>query len=278
MRRVDSSEINAAIIGAINACVQDLPAVRTLMSDFAKRWSRGLRVSDKPAYLAIADLIGDDIRSGRLTTQDRLPPLRALAEDLELNYTTVARGYAEARRRGLIDARAGRGTYIRSAAARSPARRGSLLEMTMNLPPEPSDPALLARLHDGFATLASHADPHALLRYQEFGGSHEDRDAGMRWLRARLPGIESDRLLVCPGIQSTLVALMTMLAGPGELICAEALTYPGVKGIAAQLGIRLHPIPMDEEGIDAHAFESACKKYGRRPCTAIRRCSIQLRR
>lgn len=234
--------------------------VQPAMSDYAKRWSRSLRSSDKPAYLAIADLIDDDIRNGRLTTQDRLPPLRSLAEELALNYTTVARAYGEARRRGLLDARAGRGTYVRSAAVRSPARRGSLLEMTMNLPPEPDDPTLMARLREGFAALAANTDPYALLRYQEFGGTPEDREAGVRWLQPRLPRIAPERVLVCPGIQCALVALMTLLAGPGESICAEALTYPGVKGIAAQLGIRLHALPMDGGGIEPHAFETACRE------------------
>ncbi len=119
------------------------------MSEFSKRWSKVIRESGKPAYQAIAELIANDIKSGRLTAKDRLPPLRELAEDLGLNYTTAARGYAEARRRGLIDARAGRGTFIRSASARQPARRGSLLEMTMNLPPEPHDPHVLDRFARG---------------------------------------------------------------------------------------------------------------------------------
>jgi DNA-binding transcriptional MocR family regulator len=231
------------------------------MSEYAKRWPRLLRDSGKPAYLAIAELIASDIKSGRLTAKDRLPPLRMLADDLGLNYTTVARGYAEARRRGLIDGRAGQGTFIRSATARQPARRGSLLEMTMNLPPEPQDPALLERIREGFASLQAQTDVYALLRYQEFGGTAEDRDAAARWLHHRIPDAAAERVLVTPGIQSTLVALMAMLAGPGELICAEALTYPGVKAIAAQLGVRVHPLPMDDEGIDAHAFEAACREY-----------------
>ena len=231
-----------------------------LLEKIAHRWGKSIREGSKPAYLAIAELIADDIKSGRLTTKDRLPPLRSLAEELSLNYTTVARGYAEARRRGLIDARAGRGTFIRPASAQHPARRGSLLEMTMNLPPEPQDPALVARVRDGFSYLQTQADVYSLLRYQEFGGTPEDRDAGARWLRRRLPRVTPDRVLACPGIQSTLVGLMAMLAGPGELICAEALTYPGVKAIAAQLGIRVHALPMDREGIDAHAFETACKE------------------
>jgi len=229
------------------------------MFDYANRWSKFLRASAKPAYLAIADAIGNDINSGRLSATDRLPPLRLLAENLGLNYTTVARGYAEARRRGLIEASVGRGSFIR-APGPTRSTRAAWFEMTMNFPPEPQDPALLRRVREGFMWLQTHADPHALLRYDEFGGTPEDRDAGARWLRPLLPRATAEQLLVCPGIQSTLVVLMASLAGPGEVVCAEAITYPGVKAIAAQLGVRLHALAMDDESIDPHAFEHACKE------------------
>lgn len=230
------------------------------MFDYATRWTRFIGASAKPAYLAIADAIAADIKSGRLSAADRLPPLRLLAEDLGLNYTTVARGYAEARRRGLIDASVGRGSFIRSTTTARSGRANAWFEMTMNFPPEPQDPPLLRRLREGFASLQAHADPHALLRYDEFGGTPEDRDAGARWLRHLLPDATHEHVLVCPGIQSTLAVLMATLVGPGEVICAEAITYPGLKAIAAQLGTRLHALPCDDEGIDPHAFEHACKE------------------
>ena len=72
------------------------------MSTNTTHWRRRLRSSAQPAYLLLADLIADDVRSGRLVQSDQLPTLRELARQLELNYTTVARGYAEARKRGLI--------------------------------------------------------------------------------------------------------------------------------------------------------------------------------
>ena len=114
------------------------------MDKTAQHWLKRIRASNKPAYLLIADLIAEDVRSGRLSPRDRLPALRDLADALELNYTTVARGYAEARKRGLIDARAGMGSFVRGSTPGLALRGGSAAEMTMNLPPEPQDPALLA--------------------------------------------------------------------------------------------------------------------------------------
>jgi len=137
---------------AINRCDQ-LP-----MNKNTQQWNKRLESSDKPAYLLLADLIAEDIRTGRLTARDKLPTLRDLASELRLNYTTVARGYAEARKRGLIDSRTGAGTFIRGTSPTLPLRGGGGAEMTMNLPPEPQDAALLDRMKESAARVMLDAD------------------------------------------------------------------------------------------------------------------------
>ena len=54
-----------------------------------------------------------DIGAGRLAAGDRLPPQRKLAKRLDLDFTTVARGYVEAQKRGLIESKVGQGTFVR---------------------------------------------------------------------------------------------------------------------------------------------------------------------
>ena len=66
-------------------------------------WKPQLSRLGKPRYLAIADAIAEDISNGTLSPSDRLPPQRKLAQRLEVDFTTVARGYVEAQRRGLIE-------------------------------------------------------------------------------------------------------------------------------------------------------------------------------
>lgn len=222
-------------------------------------WRRRLAGNDRPAYLQIADFIGEDLKSGRLAPRDRLPTLRELAGTLSLNYTTVARAYAEARKRGLIDSRPGFGSFVRGISPSLRLRGGSAAEMTMNLPPEPADSALLERMHASASRLMAGADLYQLLRYQDFGGSAEDKEAAALWLRRRLPDCDPSRVLVCPGIHAALAALFSQLARPGEGICVEALTYPGIKAMAAQLGVQLLPLPLDDEGPDPDAFAHACR-------------------
>ena len=222
-------------------------------------WLRRLQSSTQPAYLQIADLIAEDLRTGRLAARDRLPTLRELALDLGLNYTTVARAYAEARKRGLITSRPGNGTTVRGVSPALPLRGGSAAEMTMNLPPEVQDATLLTRMRDSAVEVLARGDLNALLRYQDFGGTPQDKAAAVHWLRSPLPGCTPDRVLVGPGIHSVLAALVSQLARPGELICAESLTYPGLKAIATQLGVNLHALPLDDDGPSPAAFEQACK-------------------
>src|SRR5580698_5899183 len=227
------------------------------MSSPTHHWIKRLAEIRKPAYLAIPDLIEEDLATGRLRPRDRLPGLRDLADELALNYTTVARAYAEAKKRGLLDSRAGSGTFVRGRTATLPLAGGSSIEMTMNTPPEPADYAI--RLRESAARLMADSDPYQLLRYQDFGGTPADKAAGTEWLKRRLPNCSPDNVLVCPGIHSALVALVSQLARPGAMICLDTLAYPGIKAIAAQLGVRLQALARDDEGPLAHAFEALCK-------------------
>ena len=224
-------------------------------------WTPDLSRSDKPRYLAIADLIADDIQNGRLAAGDRLPPQRKLAKRLDIDFTTVARGYVEARKRGLIDSRVGQGTFIRSAAnaQRTERRDGpKLVDLSMNLPPEPDDPDLIARMTSGLENVGR--DLVQLLRYQGFGGAQADKDAASNWLGRRALVPAQERVLVTPGAHPAILAIFGMLAKPGETILCEALTYPGTRGIAAQLGVNLIGLPMDEHGVLPDALADACAR------------------
>ncbi len=77
---------------------------------------RGSLGSSKAAqlkYRGIVEAIEADLRSGRIQPGDRMPPQRTIAEVLGVDLTTVTRAFNEARRRGLVEANAGRGTFIR---------------------------------------------------------------------------------------------------------------------------------------------------------------------
>jgi DNA-binding transcriptional MocR family regulator len=227
------------------------------MTQNIHHWIKRLNESKKPAYLLVADLIEEDISNERLRPRDQLPTLRELSQFLGLNYTTVSRAYNEAKRRGLIDSQAGSGTYIKGKPPAIKLRDGSSIAMTMNMPPEPISVA--QKIKEDAARIISNSDLYDLLRYQDFGGTHEDREIAASWLSTYVPNCKAENVLVCSGIHSILLALMTNLARPGETICVEDLVYPGIKAIAAQLNIALLSIPSDKDGPIVSALEDACK-------------------
>ena len=223
-------------------------------------WTPDLATSDKPRYLAIADAIADDIGAGRLAVGDRLPPQRKLAKRLDVDFTTVARGYVEAQKRGLIESKVGQGTFVRDKPKprrNQPAPAPRPVDLSMNLPPEPDDPELIERMQAGVEFISR--DIVSLLRYQGFGGTQADKDAASSWLGRRALVPAQERIFVSPGAHPALLGILTILAKPGDSILCEAITYPGIRSIAAQLGLQLIGLPMDAEGIDVDALVDACK-------------------
>ncbi|WP_430441878.1 PLP-dependent aminotransferase family protein [Shinella sp.] len=233
-----------------------------------KNWHPDLGRSSSPLYMAIADLIEMDLRSGQLLAGDKLPTHRDLARRLAIDVTTVARGYLEAQKRGLVQSHVGRGTFVTGSAdaARVPlpvgispdSRRAAMVDPSMNMPPEPDDPDLLARMRDGLSAVASDLIP--LLRYQSFGGAAMDKEAAALWLGRKGLTPPQERIFVAPGAHPALLAIFGMLTKPGDTVLAETITYPGMRSVAAQLRLKLVGLPMDDQGILPEAFAEACMR------------------
>jgi DNA-binding transcriptional MocR family regulator len=236
-----------------------------MMGKSQNNWVPKIRNRKGAVYLQIANAIAEDVAIGVLGPEQRLPPQRKLADLLGLDFTTVARAYNEAHRRGLVDSVVGRGTFVsgrrRPKVPRAVETRAGV-DMSMNMPPEPFTPQLQQLMQSGVAEIGARMPD--LLRYQDFCGSTQDRDAGALWLRRRGMVVDAERIIVTPGAQCALLALLATVASHGSVVCCEELTYPGLRALAAHLGIRLVGLPMDGEGIDAVAFAAACAQYAPR--------------
>ena len=225
-------------------------------------WVPTLGNGTKPRYIAIAEAIEVDLAEGRLTPAQRLPAQRQLARLLGLDFTTVARGYGEAQRRGLIESRVGEGTFVVGAPTSGgrPAIRVEAGDFSMNMPPESNDMGLWTKLNAGFEPIIH--DLARALRYQRFGGTEADKHAAVDWLSRRGVAAGPDRVFVVPGAHSALLAAMMILSEKERrIVLTEPLTYPGVKAIAEQLGLQLAGVPTDEYGLLPDAFSEASRRH-----------------
>jgi len=68
--------------------------------------------SGLPIYTQIVNQVQAQVASGILKSGDQLPTVRALAEELRVNFNTIARAYRILDEARIISTQQGRGTYI----------------------------------------------------------------------------------------------------------------------------------------------------------------------
>ncbi|WP_229195731.1 PLP-dependent aminotransferase family protein [Bradyrhizobium acaciae] len=214
-------------------------------------------------FLRIVDALAADIASGRLVRGQRLPTHRALATALDIDLTTVTRAYGEARRRGLLDARVGQGTFVSETTARAASDLATPvnIDLSMNLPPQPVEANLDLRIAQGLANIRSEAGFSAYLGYTRPGGTADEREVGAAWLAPRVSNASAGRIVIYPGSQAIIFNALLALTSPGDVVLTEALTFPGIKAAAARLDVRLVGVAMDAEGARPDALDDACRKH-----------------
>ena len=76
-----------------------------------------------PLYRQLADRVAELVRDGDLRPDDRLPPERALADELAVSRSTTVAAYALLQERGVVVRRQGSGTRIASQGLVAPGAR-----------------------------------------------------------------------------------------------------------------------------------------------------------
>ena len=70
----------------------------------------------KAIYIQIADKITDNILSGRWKSEERIPSVREMAVDMEVNPNTIARTYGYLQDQQIINNKRGIGYFVSSNA------------------------------------------------------------------------------------------------------------------------------------------------------------------
>ncbi|MBR0846209.1 PLP-dependent aminotransferase family protein [Bradyrhizobium diazoefficiens] len=216
-----------------------------------------------PRYQRIVEAMEADIAAGRLVRGQQLPTQRALARTLGIDLTTVTRAYTEARRRGILEARVGQGSFVSETSARRAADlpHPVAIDLSMNVPPHPLEAQLDERIIAGLEAIRDQSGLTAHLNYQPPGGSAHEREVAARWMRGRVARAHADRLVIFPGAQTILFNLLAHLARPGDVVLTEPLTFPGIKAAASKLGVQLVGVAMDDGGILPDALAKACRTH-----------------
>ncbi|MDE6220276.1 MAG: PLP-dependent aminotransferase family protein [Lachnospiraceae bacterium] len=223
--------------------------------NYPMSWKPDLSRLTGPKYIALAELLERDIKSGKLKAGTKLPPQRELADFLDLNLSTITKVYKLCTQKGLLSASVGNGTYVSSDAAANPvllcAKEDShLIEMGAIVPFVTSN----LKVKQYTEHLMRKPNVLELFSYGAPEGTRRQRMAGVTWLRKSGFCTDTEHIVLSAAGQNGLMAALGACFGTNDKIGTEPMTYPGVKTAAKLFGIHLLPVrscncEMTEEGI-----------------------------
>ncbi|NRQ36415.1 PLP-dependent aminotransferase family protein [Nonomuraea sp. NN258] len=222
-----------------------------------------------PSYKPIVDEFAAVIRAGTIPTGARLPTHRELARRRRIALATATRVYAELAGMGLVVGEPGRGTFVRDRSGYDgvePSRDlpvPRVADLSFNQPLAPGQADLLRR---ALRELSTSGEVESLLRQHPPGGRRSDRAVVATYLLDRGIDTAPANVLLTSGTQQALDTVLRALTRPGDVLAADALTYPGITLLAAAHGLDLAPIPVTPAGPDLDALDRLCRT---RPVRAI---------
>jgi GntR family transcriptional regulator / MocR family aminotransferase len=248
---------------------------------------------DTPLFLQIARAIAGDVLRGRLRPGDELPGSRALAESLGVHRSTVVAAYGELAAQGWTVTRSGSATAIATSSPDVTPRRsagiserpGVPARIGFDLAAEPpgivwpvldrAPPAGAVVLWGGIPDVrlvpldllgralrrAARMKGRTLLGYASDRYGHPRlREALARMLStARGLATGAEDVFITQGSQMALDLTARSLVVPGDVVAIEAIGYRAAWSAFQRAGARLHPIAVDDEGMQVEALAEAAR-------------------
>lgn len=226
-------------------------------------WNPKIIDTDKSLYIAIADAIERDIRSKILQPGEKLPPQRSLAKLIGVNLTTISRAYEEAKKRELIGASVGSGTFVlgkerpSSSLPKPLSSESEILDFGLLTQPEE---LALSFFSEELRNLSKDPDLSLYLNYTRSEGCLRHRRIAADWLSRYGLSASPDQTLITAGAMHAINCCLMSLFRRGDCIAVDEFTFPGFKNAADFHCVKCLPVSCDEEGMLPSALEKLCER------------------
>lgn len=226
--------------------------------DYPMSWKPLKSELEQPYYLSIASHLEEDILSGKLPVNTKLPPQRELADFLDLNVSTITRAYKLCELKGLLYAVTGKGTFVSPGISSQDTflnKGGGIIEMGIIQPFYESNKTVL-----NAARLVLN-DPNSLrlFEYSDPLGTPRQLNAAAKWLSRLGITANTNNILLSAGAQNALSVILISLFQAGDKIAVDRFTYTNFKGLANFLHIQLIAVDTDEYGMRPKSLSFVCR-------------------
>ncbi|HMM19446.1 MAG TPA: PLP-dependent aminotransferase family protein [Selenomonadales bacterium] len=223
-------------------------------------WKPKIVQTNKPVYIAIAEQLEQDIKSGNLLPGTQLPPQRELADFLDINVSTISRAFKTCTQKGLLSSTIGSGTFVSYDSLANlhvvPQQNvPSLIELGSLIPEDISYEEITQILKK----MMAEPDFGRLFGYGNLTTTLWQKEAVAKLIARAGYQATKKPLLPATGGQNAIAAILAGLFHAGDRIGTDPLTYPGVKSAAKMLGIQLVPIRHEQNEVCEGGLLYACK-------------------
>lgn len=220
------------------------------------------RDSREPLYAQIVAALVQAIESGRLAPETRLPSIRALARQLQINTVTVVAAYKELEMGGYVWSRVGSGTFIRSSPLEETTRQIYIPHQGINFASATPTPEIfpVADFQRLLNRVLDRDGGHAF-GYQESQGWPPLRESMHQYL-AKL-GIAGpvENLHIISGAQQGIDLAAKILVNQKDTIFVEGPTYHGAIASFQSRGARIVPIPLEADGPNLRVLHQQLRRH-----------------
>lgn len=249
--------------------------------------------AEAPLYEQVIKLLQDQILSGVIPAGSRLPSTRQLMKRLGVSRTTVIAAYAQLQTDGIVVCKVGAGTYVASHVTEALAEPPRICSRSA-APAEPPAARLpeglssrgkcyqeidldaLVRPNVPFNTGIVHIEARASAVWRQLVRQHLATDSviqgyscpqGSEALRqevTRYVGVSRgvrctpDDVIIAAGSQQAIDLASKVLLDAGDPVWVEDPGYQPTRLSLATAGMKLHYIPVDENGMQVDVGMTAC--------------------
>ena len=201
---------------------------------------------------AIAEVVESAVREGSISSDDLLPPVRTLAEAIQVSPATVAAAYRRLRLRGVVVTDGRRGTRVSVTPPLAHPYAPPVPPGVRDLASGNPDPALLPDI-----SAALREVPTEPILYGH--DSHDERLLQLGREGFDADGINSDATAVVGGALDGIERVLRVHLAPGDRVGLEDPGWRSVFHLVASLNLNPVPIAVDDDGIVPDAFHRSAQ-------------------
>ncbi|MFT9495458.1 PLP-dependent aminotransferase family protein [Anaerosolibacter sp.] len=234
--------------------------------------------SNEHMYMQVYKSIVDLIKQGMIKSNEKLPPIRNLADLLGVNNITIVKAYDILEKRGYVYKKVGSGTFVNLIdcyegfhepiegmdSGFDQMDRGQIQIHTDMISFSSATPTPDLFPVEDFKTLLIEIldrDGGSAFGYQESQGYYPLRESLVSYLKQYGINTSSSHIQIITGAQQGIDVISKAFVEHGDVVIVEYPTYTGAIATLKSRGAKIIEVPILSDGIDIGKLEEKIRAY-----------------